>query len=116
MGAASFRSNAGAAICLVMGSVGKTRALQPSQIFRRLVIRGIEFSGTGSSSGAYGSFAKLVKSLLFPERGWRNVSKPGGIERYDQARTRADSRICYGRLVSILEHRGLDGGEGRFAL
>src|SRR3954466_8845635 len=115
MGAATICSHLGPAVCLAMDSVRKTGALKPSEIFGGLVICGIEFSCASSGRGAHGSFTQLVKFLLLPERGWRNVSEPGATERNDKARARAGSGIRDGCLVSINKYRRLDGGSSWFA-
>src|SRR2546430_4224210 len=99
-----------------MDSVRKAGALKPSEIFGGLVICGIKFSCPGSGSGAHGSFTQLVKFLLLPQRGWRNVPESGGPERNDQARARAGSGIRDVCLVSIPKYRRLDGRSGWFAL
>ena|SRR4051812_8140062 len=116
MGAAAICSHLGPAVCLAMDSFRKAGALKPSEIFGGLVICGIEFSCPGSSGVAHGSFAKLVESLLLSQRGRRNVSESGGIERNDQARARAGCRIRDGGLVFITKYRRLDGRSGWFAL
>ena len=116
MGPASVRPDARPAIRLAMASSGKARAFQPFEIFCRFAFCGLEFSCPGSRGVAHGSFAKLVESLLLSQRGRRNVSESGGIERNDQARARAGCRIRDGGLVFIPKYRRLDGRSGGFAL
>src|ERR1700719_4903964 len=101
MGPAPVRFDAGSAVCLAVGSIGKTRAVQPLQIFRRFVFCGIEFSCIGSGGCAYGSVAQLAESFLLPQRSWRNVSEPGGTECHDQACAREVRGTRDGCLVSI---------------
>src|SRR5438270_9100425 len=115
MGAATICSHLGPAVCLAMDSLRKAGALKPSEIFGGLVICGIEFSRPGSGCGAHGSFTQLVKFLLLPQRGWRNVPESGGPERNDQARARAGCGIRDGCLVFIPKYRRLDGGSSWFA-